>query len=66
MEGVTQGDELCGARLAEIGNGAQEARHEFRALLARFAFLQQQVAEPLLEAVDLVERSVLAQVRQQE
>ena len=36
MEGVAERDELCKARLPEIDDRAQEARHEVRALVASY------------------------------
>jgi hypothetical protein len=63
VEGVAEGDELCEAGLAEIGDCAQEARDQLLALFTGFVLLQQQVAEPLLKPIDFVQRGVLGHTR---
>ena len=54
VEGVAECDELRQSGLAQLDDGAQETRDQLLALLARFVFLQQQIAEPLFETVDVV------------
>ncbi len=63
VERFSELNQLRQAGLAQLGDGAEESRREFLALAARAVFFQQQVAEPLLEAVDELERrlrSILA------
>jgi hypothetical protein len=59
MKGVAEGHQLRQSGLAQFGNRAEEARDEFLALPARFVLLQEQVAEPLFEAVNDVQGGML-------
>jgi hypothetical protein len=50
------------ASLAQLINGAQEARHQLFALSASAVLFQQQVAEPLLETVNGLQYRMLGQI----
>jgi hypothetical protein len=51
--------------LAQLDDGTQKTGDQFFAFPARFVLLQQQITEPLFEAVDEVQGRPLGQVRQQ-
>ena len=54
--------QLRQAGLAQLVDGAEEARRQLLALFAGAVFLQQQVAELLFETVDQLQRRVSGQV----
>ena len=62
VEGVGECEKLGETGLAEISDGLEESRNQLLALPAGFVFLQQQVAEPLFETVDDVQRRSLGEV----
>ena len=62
MQGLTELHQLRQAGLAQLTHGAEEARRQRLALLAGAVFVQQQVAEPLFEAVDQFQRRISGQV----
>jgi len=59
---VTQLHELRQAGLAQLVDGAQEARDQDLALPASAMLLQKQVAEPLFEAVNEFQRGIFFQI----
>jgi hypothetical protein len=62
VQGFSESDEWRESGLAQVVNGAEEARDQLLTLAARFVLLEQQVAEPLFEAVDEVKGGMLGQV----
>ena len=51
-EGLAELDQGSQAGLAELVDGSQESRQQLEALLASAVLFQQQITEPLFEAVD--------------
>lgn|GEM_PF-4611942 len=65
VQGVFKLDQLGQTGLAQPVDSSEQARHPGLALLAAAMFLQQQVAEALLKAVDQLQGGVLSQIGQQ-
>ncbi len=62
MQRITELDQLRQARLPQLVDGAQKTGREPGALLTGAIFLQEEVAEALLEAVDELQGGLLGQV----
>ena len=62
MQGLTELHQLRQAGLAQLIYGAEETGRQSLALLAGAVLFQQQVAEPLFEAIDQLQRRVGSQV----
>ena len=65
MQRVAEDDELRQSGQAQLVNRPEESRDQLFTLAAGLVLLQQQVAEPLFEAVDDVQRRPLRQIREQ-
>lgn len=61
-ERLTELDEGCQAGLAQLKDGTQKARDELFTLFAGAMLFQQQIAEPLFEAVDGFKYRMLRQI----
>ena len=59
---MPQLDQLGQAGLTQLVNRAQETRHQLFTLSAVAMFFQQQIAEPLLEAIDGLQHRMLGQI----
>ena len=59
-QGLPQRDQLDQASLFEFHDGPEQSRNQGLTLLPRPAFLEQQVTEPLREAVDQMKRGMAA------
>ena len=55
-------DQRSEAGVAEVKDGAQQTGNNLLALLARAVFFEQQVTEPLFEAIDEIENGLRGQI----
>ena len=61
-KGLAELDQGCQAGLTQLIDGAEKARDQLFTLFAGAMFFQQQVAEPLFEAIDRFQRRMLGQI----